>query len=109
MRTASRGRVRGGCGGAVVVVPDPQNELGRHVDGQGARWNVLADDGPGAGVGTVTHANRRDEHVVRAGAAMAADGGVHLVDAVVVDEDAQIGAGSKVPHLTYVGDATIGE
>lgn len=40
--------------------------------------------------------------------------GTHLADATKVGayvetKNARIGAGSKVPHLTYVGDATIGE
>ncbi|QKT06522.1 bifunctional UDP-N-acetylglucosamine diphosphorylase/glucosamine-1-phosphate N-acetyltransferase GlmU [Gordonia sp. X0973] len=43
---------------------------------------------------------------LRPGTELGADG---KIGTFVETKNAQIGAGSKVPHLTYVGDATIGE
>ena len=70
--------------------------------------------GPGAQV-TRTHALQasigQDAKVgpfsyLRPGTVLAARG---KIGAFVETKNAQIGAGSKVPHLSYVGDATIGE
>jgi bifunctional UDP-N-acetylglucosamine pyrophosphorylase/glucosamine-1-phosphate N-acetyltransferase len=43
---------------------------------------------------------------LRPGTELGADG---KIGTFVETKNAQIGAGSKIPHLTYVGDATIGE
>jgi bifunctional UDP-N-acetylglucosamine pyrophosphorylase/glucosamine-1-phosphate N-acetyltransferase len=43
---------------------------------------------------------------LRAGTELGADG---KIGAFVETKNAQIGAGTKIPHLTYVGDAEIGE
>jgi bifunctional UDP-N-acetylglucosamine pyrophosphorylase/glucosamine-1-phosphate N-acetyltransferase len=43
---------------------------------------------------------------IRAGTRLSADG---KIGAFVETKNAQIGPGSKVPHLTYVGDAVIGQ
>jgi bifunctional UDP-N-acetylglucosamine pyrophosphorylase/glucosamine-1-phosphate N-acetyltransferase len=53
--------------------------------------------GPGASVGPFTY--------LRPGTALGADG---KIGAFVETKNARIGEGSKVPHLSYVGDATIG-
>lgn len=54
--------------------------------------------GPGAKVGPFTS--------LRPGTVLGADG---KLGTFVETKNADIGTGSKVPHLTYVGDATIGE
>ncbi|ADP78697.1 bifunctional UDP-N-acetylglucosamine diphosphorylase/glucosamine-1-phosphate N-acetyltransferase GlmU [Pseudofrankia inefficax] len=54
--------------------------------------------GPGAGVGPYAH--------LRPGTRLGANG---RIGAYVETKAAEIGAGTKVPHLAYVGDATIGE
>ena len=54
--------------------------------------------GPGAKVGPFTY--------LRPGTVLGADG---KLGTFVETKNADIGTGSKVPHLTYVGDATIGE
>ena len=54
--------------------------------------------GAGANVGPFTY--------LRPGTALGADG---KLGAFVETKNSTIGAGSKVPHLTYVGDADIGE
>ncbi|MCE3551271.1 bifunctional UDP-N-acetylglucosamine diphosphorylase/glucosamine-1-phosphate N-acetyltransferase GlmU [Pseudonocardia sp. RS11V-5] len=54
--------------------------------------------GPGASVGPFAY--------LRPGARLGADG---KIGTFVEVKNAEIGRGSKVPHLTYVGDATIGE
>ncbi|MPY78010.1 MAG: bifunctional UDP-N-acetylglucosamine diphosphorylase/glucosamine-1-phosphate N-acetyltransferase GlmU [Actinophytocola sp.] len=54
--------------------------------------------GPGAKVGPFTY--------LRPNTVLAADG---KLGTFVETKNATIGTGSKVPHLTYVGDATIGE
>lgn len=53
---------------------------------------------PGAGVGPFTY--------LRPGTVLGADG---KIGAFCETKNADIGTDSKVPHLTYVGDATIGE
>lgn len=57
-----------------------------------------AEIGAGADVGPYSY--------LRPGARLGAGG---KIGAFVEVKNADIGAGSKVPHLTYVGDATIGE
>ncbi|OHV32654.1 UDP-N-acetylglucosamine diphosphorylase/glucosamine-1-phosphate N-acetyltransferase [Pseudofrankia sp. EUN1h] len=54
--------------------------------------------GPGAGVGPYAH--------LRQGTRLGPNG---RIGAYVETKAADIGAGTKVPHLAYVGDATIGE
>jgi bifunctional UDP-N-acetylglucosamine pyrophosphorylase/glucosamine-1-phosphate N-acetyltransferase len=54
--------------------------------------------GPGAGVGPYAH--------LRPGTRLGANG---RIGAYVETKSADIGAGTKVPHLAYVGDAIIGE
>ncbi len=58
----------------------------------------LAVIGEGATVGPFSY--------LRPGTELGANG---KIGTFVETKNAQIGAGSKVPHLTYVGDATIGE
>lgn len=57
-----------------------------------------AEIGPGASVGPFAY--------LRPGTCLGQDG---KIGTFVETKNATIGAGSKVPHLTYVGDATIGE
>ncbi|MDQ2662082.1 MAG: bifunctional UDP-N-acetylglucosamine diphosphorylase/glucosamine-1-phosphate N-acetyltransferase GlmU [Actinomycetota bacterium] len=59
---------------------------------------TLAVVGPGASVGPFSF--------LRPGTVLGADG---KVGAFVEVKNARIGVGSKVPHLSYVGDATVGE
>ncbi|HET6672797.1 MAG TPA: bifunctional UDP-N-acetylglucosamine diphosphorylase/glucosamine-1-phosphate N-acetyltransferase GlmU [Agromyces sp.] len=59
---------------------------------------TLAVVGPGASVGPFSF--------LRPGTVLGADG---KVGAFVEVKNAKIGVGSKVPHLSYVGDATVGE
>ncbi|GAA1947518.1 bifunctional UDP-N-acetylglucosamine diphosphorylase/glucosamine-1-phosphate N-acetyltransferase GlmU [Agromyces allii] len=59
---------------------------------------TLAVIGAGATVGPFSF--------LRPGTVLGADG---KIGAFVETKNAQIGTGSKVPHLSYVGDATIGE
>ncbi len=58
----------------------------------------LAVVGPGATVGPFAY--------LRPGSELGADG---KIGTFVETKNARIGTGAKVPHLTYVGDATIGE
>jgi bifunctional UDP-N-acetylglucosamine pyrophosphorylase / glucosamine-1-phosphate N-acetyltransferase len=58
---------------------------------------VRSDIGEGASVGPFSH--------LRPGTSLGAEG---KIGAFVETKSSQIGAGSKVPHLSYVGDATIG-
>ena len=80
---------------------------GRHADRHGGRpgrdracaaTRVGAEVGPGASVGPV--------RVPAAGARLAEKA---KVGTFVETKNSEIGAGSKVPHLSYVGDATIGD
>jgi bifunctional UDP-N-acetylglucosamine pyrophosphorylase/glucosamine-1-phosphate N-acetyltransferase len=59
---------------------------------------VGAKVGAGATVGPYAY--------LRAGTVLGADG---KIGTFVETKNAQIGTGSKVPHLSYIGDATIGE
>ena len=108
----------------VALAPDvellPGVQLhGRTTVGPGARIGpdtTLTDVRVGAGAQVVrTHASSAvvgDGATVgpfaylRPGTELAAD---TRIGAFVETKNAQIGTGSKVPHLTYVGDATIGE
>lgn len=57
-----------------------------------------AEVGPGASAGPFAY--------LRPGTRLGADG---KIGTFVETKNAEIGAGSKVPHLTYVGDAEVGE
>ena len=59
---------------------------------------TLAVVGAGASVGPFSY--------LRPGTVLGADG---KIGAFVESKNATIGAGSKVPHLSYIGDATVGE
>ena len=80
----------------------PQSHLvdTRVEDGATVRQSVCeqAEVGAGADVGPFTH--------LRAGARLEADA---KTGAYVQVKKSTIGRGSKVPHLAYVGDATVGE
>ena len=69
-------------------------------DGATVTFSVATDAriGPGATVGPFAH--------LRPGTRLAAD---TKVGAFAETKNATLGRGSKVPHLAYVGDATIGE
>ena len=92
--------------GATVVGEDavvgPDTTLKDCEVGAGARvvrsHAELAVIGEGATVGPFSY--------LRPGTKLGADG---KIGAFVETKNAQIGAGSKVPHLTYVGDAEIGD
>ncbi|AZM46452.1 bifunctional UDP-N-acetylglucosamine diphosphorylase/glucosamine-1-phosphate N-acetyltransferase GlmU [Streptomyces sp. WAC 06738] len=80
----------------------PGSTLTDTVVGAGARvLNTVADGaeiGPGASVGPYTY--------LRAGTRL---GEGAKAGTYVEMKNADVGAGTKVPHLSYVGDATIGE
>lgn len=92
--------------GATVVAEDavigPDSTLKDVEVGAGARvvrtHGELAVIGAGANVGPFSY--------LRPGTELGADG---KIGAFVETKNAQIGAGAKVPHLSYVGDAEIGE
>ena len=92
--------------GATVVEEDavigPDSTLRDVEVGAGARvvrtHGELAVIGPGANVGPFSY--------LRPGTVLGADG---KIGAFVETKNAEIGPGAKVPHLSYVGDATIGE
>ncbi|MEZ0579651.1 bifunctional UDP-N-acetylglucosamine diphosphorylase/glucosamine-1-phosphate N-acetyltransferase GlmU [Nocardioides sp. MH1] len=92
--------------GATVVAEDavigPDTTLEDCEIGAGARvvrtHGQLAVIGDGATVGPFSY--------LRPGTALGADG---KIGAFVETKNAQIGHGAKVPHLSYVGDAEIGE
>ncbi len=92
--------------GTTVVEEDavigPDSTLRDVEVGAGARvvrtHGELAVIGPGAVVGPFSY--------LRPGTELGADG---KIGAFVETKNAQIGTGAKVPHLSYVGDATIGE
>jgi len=84
--------------GAVV---GPSTTLDRCVVGAGA--SVVRTHGTGAEVGE--GASVGPFSYLRPGTRLGADG---KIGAYVETKDAVIGAGSKVPHLSYVGDAEIG-
>jgi bifunctional UDP-N-acetylglucosamine pyrophosphorylase/glucosamine-1-phosphate N-acetyltransferase len=80
----------------------PDSTLRDTVVGEGARVVRAqcdsAEIGPGATVGPFAY--------LRPGTRLGANG---RIGTYVETKNADIGEGSKVPHLTYVGDATIGE
>ena len=84
------------------VVLGPDTTLTDVAIGRGATvirtHGSLAIIGEGATVGPFSY--------LRPGTELGAKG---KIGTFVETKNAQIGAGSKVPHLTYVGDATIGE
>jgi bifunctional UDP-N-acetylglucosamine pyrophosphorylase / glucosamine-1-phosphate N-acetyltransferase len=92
--------------GATLVDEDavvgPDTTLKDCEVGQGARvvrtHGELAVVGPGANVGPFSY--------LRPGTTLGAEG---KIGAFVETKNAQIGDGAKVPHLSYVGDAEIGE
>lgn len=92
--------------GTTVVEEDavigPDSTLKDVEVGLGARvvrtHGELAIIGAGATVGPFSY--------LRPGTELGADG---KIGAFVETKNAQIGVGAKVPHLSYVGDATIGE
>ena len=92
--------------GATVVAEDavvgPDSTLKDCEIGPGARvvrsHGELAVVGSGATVGPYAY--------LRPGTTLGVDG---KIGAFVETKNAQIGAGAKVPHLSYVGDAEIGE
>lgn len=91
--------------GATVIEEDavigPDSTLTDTVVRSGARVSRTQADGAeigeGAAVGPFTY--------LRPGTVLGAGG---KIGAFVETKNAQIGDGTKVPHLTYVGDATIG-
>ncbi|TFD04638.1 bifunctional UDP-N-acetylglucosamine diphosphorylase/glucosamine-1-phosphate N-acetyltransferase GlmU [Cryobacterium sp. TMT1-66-1] len=92
--------------GATVVatgaIVGPDTTLRDCEIGENARVNrtdaTLAVIEAGASVGPFSY--------LRPNTVLGADG---KIGAFVETKNAQIGAGSKVPHLSYVGDATVGE
>jgi bifunctional UDP-N-acetylglucosamine pyrophosphorylase / glucosamine-1-phosphate N-acetyltransferase len=95
-------QLRGRCviGDGAVIGPD--TTLTDVVVGVGASvvrtHGSGAEIGDGAGVGPFAY--------LRPGTRLGASG---KIGTFVETKNADIGAGSKVPHLSYVGDATIGE
>jgi len=87
------------CGGAQV---GPDSTLTDCWIGPGAR--VVRTHGNGAEIGA--GASVGPFAYLRPGARLGPDG---KIGTFVEVKNAEIGQGSKVPHLTYVGDATIGE
>lgn len=92
--------------GATIVARDavigPDTTLVDTEVGEGARISrtdaTLAVVGAGATVGPFAY--------LRPGTELAADG---KIGTFVETKNAKIGAGSKVPHLSYIGDTTVGE
>ncbi len=83
-----------------IVGPDTtlvDCEIGRNAEVKRTD-GTLAVVGAGASVGPFSY--------LRPGTVLGADG---KIGAFVETKNAKIGEGSKVPHLSYVGDATIGE
>ncbi|MDR3201853.1 MAG: NTP transferase domain-containing protein, partial [Bifidobacteriaceae bacterium] len=91
-----------GCAVAAGAVIGPWTTLTGTRVGQGATLDrtvaVDAVVGPGAAVGPFTY--------LRPGTVLGADA---KAGGFVEMKNAQLGAGAKVPHLSYVGDATVGE
>ena len=92
----------GGTSVAAGATIGPDTTLRDVTVGQGASvvrtHGIGADIGPGATVGPFSY--------LRPGTSLGARG---KIGGFVETKNAQIGEGSKVPHLSYVGDATIGE
>jgi bifunctional UDP-N-acetylglucosamine pyrophosphorylase/glucosamine-1-phosphate N-acetyltransferase len=86
---------------ATGAVVGPDTTLIRCEVGAGAE--VLRSHGAGARVGA--GASVGPFSYLRPGTSLGADG---KIGAFVETKNARIGDGSKVPHLSYVGDATIG-
>ena len=81
-----------GAGTTLISAEVGANAVVRHT------WAELVVIGAGATVGPYTY--------LRPGTVIGDEG---KAGAFVEMKNAQLGAGSKVPHLSYVGDATIGE
>ena len=82
----SSSRVVGRGAGSALRYPACHVLLTGARDAERSRRHILVDNRPGRGVGTVAHADRRHEHVVRASADIAANRRVVFAHAVV-DED----------------------
>ncbi|GAA2087224.1 bifunctional UDP-N-acetylglucosamine diphosphorylase/glucosamine-1-phosphate N-acetyltransferase GlmU [Brevibacterium salitolerans] len=95
-------QLHGACDIATGAVIGPDTTLADTEVGEGAQvirtHGSLAVIGAGASVGPFAY--------LRPGTELGPEG---KIGTFVETKNAQIGAGSKVPHLTYVGDATIGE
>ena len=92
------------CEGTTVAtgaVVGPDTTLARCEVGAGAE--VVRSHGKGARIGA--GASVGPFSYLRPGTSLGADG---KIGAFVETKNARIGDGSKVPHLSYVGDATIG-
>ncbi len=94
-------QLRGGTRVGTGAVVGPSTTLDRCVVRAGA--TVVRTHGTGAEVGE--GATVGPFSYLRPGTRLGADG---KIGAYVETKDAVIGAGSKVPHLSYVGDAEIG-
>jgi bifunctional UDP-N-acetylglucosamine pyrophosphorylase/glucosamine-1-phosphate N-acetyltransferase len=93
--------LREGTTVATGAVVGPDTTLTRCEIGAGAE--VIRSHGAGARVGA--GASVGPFSYLRPGTSLGADG---KIGAFVETKNARIGDGSKVPHLSYVGDATIG-
>lgn len=95
-------QLHGACDIATGAAIGPDSTLSDTEVGEGATvirtHGSLSVIGAGATVGPFAY--------LRPGTELGADA---KIGTFVETKNAQIGAGTKVPHLTYVGDATIGE
>ena len=95
-------QLHGACDIAAHAVIGPDTTLTDTEVGEGAQivrtHGQLAVVGAGASVGPFAY--------LRPGTELGAEG---KIGTFVETKNARIGTGSKVPHLSYVGDATIGE
>lgn len=95
-------QLRGATTVADGATVGPDSTLTGCTVGEGA--TVVRTHGDGAEVGP--HASVGPFAYLRSGTRLAGDG---KVGTFVETKNADIGTGSKIPHLSYVGDATIGE
>ena len=95
-------QLRGRCVVGTGAVIGPDTTLADVSVGAGAR--VVRTHGTGAQIGE--NATVGPFAYLRPGTRLGSDG---KIGTFVETKNADIGAGSKVPHLSYVGDATIGE
>ncbi|MDI5967426.1 bifunctional UDP-N-acetylglucosamine diphosphorylase/glucosamine-1-phosphate N-acetyltransferase GlmU [Streptantibioticus silvisoli] len=96
--TTLRGATRIGAGAQV----GPHSMLTDSVVGEGARLSFTVAEGARVGTG----ANVGPYAYLRPGTVLGAQA---KAGTFVEMKNASVGEGSKVPHLSYVGDATIGE
>jgi bifunctional UDP-N-acetylglucosamine pyrophosphorylase/glucosamine-1-phosphate N-acetyltransferase len=89
-------RVGKGC----VVGPVTRIVDSRVGDGAVVQFSVVRDSRVGANVEVGPYASLRPETVLEEGS---------KVGTFVETKKSRVGKGSKVPHLSYVGDATIGK